>query len=274
MNRNWIRRITYGAVTIFVAFCMLRIIRVQNDRLQNSSFTSGYILLVAVLFLASFNVRKRLSFVPLGSASAWMQIHIYVGLGAIAIFLAHTGMHWPLGILEIAMFLVFATTSLSGIVGLALTRSVPKRLTKLRRQVIYERIPAERSRVQMAAHQVIVNLVHGSRSAAIADLYLDRLVHYFGLPRSPLYYLAPSSSLRVQLQRELTTLTRFLTNEERAAQQELSLLIDHRDDLDYHHAQQRRLKLWLFGHIGLTVILLGLVVLHVAMAHAFSGRIQ
>ena len=264
---------TYGAVTCFIVCCLLRVIFVQDQWLQNSAFTSGYILLTAVVFLALFNLRKRLSFVPLGSASLWLQLHIYVAIGAVAIFLAHTGLRFPNGVFETALYLAFAATSASGVVGLYLTRMIPKRLTKLREQIIYERIPLLRRRVQRAAHQVMLDLVQQSPTEAVADLYLNRLVNYFGMPRSAFYYVAPSSSLRNRLQCELRALTRFLSHEERVAQNQLRTLIDRRDDLDYHQAQQRRLKLWLFVHIGLTVVLMGLVVMHATMAHAFSGRL-
>ena len=53
-----------------------------DRRLSPSAFTRGYLMLAAVLFLALYNVRKKLPFVPLGSSAAWLQWHIYVGLGS------------------------------------------------------------------------------------------------------------------------------------------------------------------------------------------------
>ena len=258
--------ITFTVVMAVVSACA----RYEND-LQNSAFFSGYVLMTCVLFLAGFWLRKRISFFPLGSATTWMQLHIYVGLGATIIFFVHTAKAWPNGIFEAALFLAFVLTSLSGLIGLYLTRSIPKRLSKLREQIIYERIPALRKRVQQGAHQVIVKLLKEAPAEALVDLYLNQLVSYFVTPRGFFYYVLPSSRRRNQLQASLDSMSRFLSSEERNAQQQLKQLVDQRDDLDYHQAQQRRLKLWLFIHLGLTVTLLVLMAFHIVMVHAFSS---
>ena len=247
------------------------LIRHQQARLQNAAFLSGYLLLAAVLFLAAFHLRKRLAFVPLGSATGWLQAHIYVGWIAIALMLMHTGERAPNGVFESALYALFAGTCLSGIYGLYLTRMIPKRLSKLREQVIYERIPALRRNVRLSAHALMVSLARDPESRAIVDLYVDQLARFFVFPRNTLYYLSPSSRTRNRLQADLASLQRFLSTAEREAEPELRRLIDQRDDLDYHHAHQGKLKLWLFVHLALTAVLITLTGTHVVMAHAFSG---
>jgi hypothetical protein len=44
-----------------------------------------------------------------------------------------------------------------------------------------------------------------------------------------------------------------------------------KDDLDFHEARQKLLKLWLFGHIALTCTLVLLALVHGLVAHAFHG---
>jgi hypothetical protein len=83
--------------------------------------------------------------------------------------------------------------------------------------------------------------------------------------------LAPSSGLRNELHRELSALTRYLSEREQAASVDIKRMIDRRDDLDYQEAQQRWLKCWLFVHLGLTNVLVMLMLVHVIMAHAFTG---
>ena len=40
---------------------------------------TGWLLLALVLGLTFFNARKKLPFLPLLSASTWLQAHIYLG---------------------------------------------------------------------------------------------------------------------------------------------------------------------------------------------------
>ena len=56
-----------------------------------SAFTTGYLLLAAVLFLALYNVRKKLPFLPLGSSAAWLQWHMYVGIGSVGVICTSCG---------------------------------------------------------------------------------------------------------------------------------------------------------------------------------------
>jgi hypothetical protein len=66
-------------------------------------------------------------------------------------------------------------------------------------------------------------------------------------------------------------LRRYLSEPEQSACERLFALVRRKDDLDFHHARQTLLKLWLFLHIGLTWWLLLLAVLHGLLAHAFHG---
>jgi hypothetical protein len=51
----------------------------------------------------------------------------------------------------------------------------------------------------------------------------------------------------------------------------LFALARRKDDLDFHEARQKLLKLWLFVHIALTCILVPLAVVHGLVVHAFHG---
>ena len=63
----------------------------------------------------------------------------------------------------------------------------------------------------------------------------------------------------------------ILSDQEQAACERLFALVRRKDDLDFHEARQRLLKLWLFVHIGLTYALVLLALLHGLLAHAFRG---
>lgn len=269
MQRSSITGLLAAGVILFLAVSLIR----NHAATHPSAFTSGYILIASVFFLALFNLRKKLSFLPLGRASTWMQLHIYVGIIAMAIFGMHVGWRPPNGILESCLFMLFMMTSLNGIIGLYLTRTVPRRLSKLREEIIYERIPQFRTQVRNEAHSVVVSLVSDFPSETIADYYTLRLTEYFVKPRSFFYFLNPTSRLRNTLRNELSNLQRYCSESELVAGERLSRLIDKRDDLDYHQALQGALKWWMFLHIGLTYALVSVATLHAIMAHAFRGNV-
>ena len=91
-------------------------------------------LLGLVLFLAAYNVRKRLPFLPIGRASAWLRLHVHAGVIAMLLMVLHTGVRWPTGQFEILLGSVFAITSLSGVFGLVLSRVIPRRQSRLYEQ--------------------------------------------------------------------------------------------------------------------------------------------
>ena len=118
-----------------------------------------------------------------------------------------------------------------------------------------------------------MRLVEESASDTVADFYVAELSAFFVRPRGLRYFLRPTSRRRNELQSKLTALSRYCSPNEQQARQQLSRLIDRRDDLDYHNALQGQLKWWLFGHIALTYMLLLLSGLHVILVHAFQGEV-
>ena len=53
--------------------------------------------------------------------------------------------------------------------------------------------------------------------------------------------------------------------------EEIARLVREKDGLDYHHAHQLLLKIWLFVHIPLTYSLLLFILVHVVVVFAFFG---
>jgi hypothetical protein len=229
------------------------------------------LLLGAVLFLALYNVRKKLPFLPLGSSTAWLQWHLYVGMGTVAVFAMHVGAAWPNGILDSLLAVVYLLTFTSGIVGLYLTRTIPAQLARLGEEVLYERIPALRREVQRRSVEAVLESVTTSGATTLADFYTSRLYDFFGLSRGWVYLVRPTAARRRALMREMQDLRRYLSEQEQAGCERLFALVRRKDDLDFHDARQKVLKLWLFAHIGLTYGLVLLALLHGLLAHAFHG---
>ncbi len=129
---------------------------------------TGWTLFAAMAGLALLSARKKLSMVPVGRASYWLNAHVVVGLSALALFWVHTGNAWPSGLYEQALALLFYLLSLSGIIGYGLQRLYPARLTQGGDEVIYERIPAELARIRDDLESTLVACTEETGSDTLA----------------------------------------------------------------------------------------------------------
>ncbi len=239
--------------------------------LRPPAYATGYLLLSAVLFLALYNVRKKLPFLPLGSSAAWLQWHLYVGMGSIGVFALHAGIRWPTGVLNTALASIYLATAASGLVGLYLTRTIPHQLSRVGEEAIYERIPALHYQVRQQASEAVLDSVAASGATTLADFYIARLYGFFHRSRGPWYFIRPTTALRRSLMHELRAVRRYLSEHEQAACERLFALLRRKDDLDFHAARQKLLKTWLFVHISLTYALVVMALLHGLLALAFRG---
>jgi hypothetical protein len=249
------------------------IIRILDDNLYHSTFFSGYLLATAILFLAGFNVVKRLYFLSfLGTASIWMQLHIYVGLLSGAIFGVHIGWEIPNGQFEGLLAFLFVSTFASGVYGLIISRLLPRKLAALRTQIIFEQIPVRRGSLVAKAQAVIDQIPN--RNDTLKRFYINRVAAFLVLPRSIRFFLTPSARESRQLIDDLISMDRYLSIDDRESARQLMQIIREKDDLDYHWAIQSRLKYWLFVHLALTYSLLICGALHGVLAHAFGGGLR
>jgi hypothetical protein len=265
------RRIRNASLLLLVLAGIWWWVRAQETSLGSASFSTGYLLLGAVFFLAAYNLRKKLPSLPLGSSTSWLQWHVYVGIGTVAVFAMHAGLSWPTGILDSVLAAMYLLTVTSGLIGLYLTRVIPAQLARVGEEVVYERIPSIQRNVRRQVREAVLESISASGATTLADFYASRLYDFFGRPRGIAYLLRPTSARRRALMREMHDLRRYLAEAELAACERLFSLLRRKDDLDFHEARQKLLKLWLFAHIGLTYGLLCLAVLHALLAHAFHG---
>jgi len=265
------RRLIAAAITLAALAAVWAWADSLDNRLESSSFFTGWLLLGALLALALFQVRKKLPMPPLGSAALWLQVHVYTGLGTVGLFALHTPMRWPNGTLESLLAVLYVATFTSGVIGLYWTRSLPKRLSRLGQEVIYERIAALRGRLRDRAQVAVLSVVRTGGATTLGEFYSARLHEYFSAHRGWRYRFLPTSHLRKALLAELTEASRYLSDNERKTAEVLFALVRERDDLDYAEALQWRLKAWLFVHIALTYPLLATAGLHAWTAHLFYG---
>lgn len=238
--------------------------------LRPTAVWSGLALLAVVLGLTLFNARKKLPFLPLIRASVWMRIHSYAGWFAAILFLLHIQFRVPRGTLEIALALLFVGVTLSGIVGLSLSRLLPARLTRHGEEVIFERIPALRLQLRARVEALVVSSVAETDSSTLADFYAARLANYFARPRDWWRHVIGSDGPLHERLIGLAALDRYLNDKERPLAAAIAECIRAKDNLDHSRACQSLLKGWLFTHIPLTHALIIVAVVHGVLAWAFT----
>lgn len=266
-RRLWLNSLVLAAASAAILWAHT-VFRESRTRLD---YFTGWILLAVILFLAIYNGRKKLPFLPLGNSETWLQIHIYVGYLAVVIFLVHGNYRWPSGWFEIALASVFGIVMLSGIGGLILSRQIPRRLATRGGEVFFERIPAYRRALLDRAEQIALASTKETEATTLLEFYTRNLRDYFSAPGVFLpHFFEDQSRLRTVLAR-VEDLKRFTNENENKVLEEFADLVRERDRLDYHAALQGVLKGWLFVHIPFTVSLLIFTVAHIVLVFAFSS---
>lgn len=240
-----------------------------SAKLPGYAFLSGWALMAVMVFLALYNGRKKIPFLPAGKSEAWLQLHIYAGYFTVLLFAMHVSFRVPDGWFEGMLTVLFVIVTVSGFVGLFLTRVLPKRLTTRGGEVIYERIPALRTRLREEAEKLVFSAE--LKSTTIAELYVRQLSGFFAGPRYFWPHLVDSRSPLNAIFREIDEVRPFVAAQDRPLLEKLADLVRRKDGLDYHYSLQLALKLWLFIHLPITYGLMIFSLAHLVIVFAFSG---
>ena len=242
-----------------------------EPRVPRLVFLTGWILFGLMLLLTAYNGRKKLPFLPLLSSQAWLDFHVYAGWVTTVLFCIHLNFRLPTGWFESILATLFLLVTLSGMGGLFLSRTIPKRLTLRGGEVLFERISAVRLRLQNEAEALALKTVPDAKSAIVAEFYVQHLHSFFSGRRNFWKHTVESRRPLNTLLARIDDLNRYLGEKEREALAKISALVQQKDGLDYHEALQWMLKGWLFMHIPLTYSLLIFSVVHIVLVFAFSG---
>ncbi len=243
--------------------------RQQSLQLHDPTILSGYVALTVMILLALFNTRKKLSMIPIISARVWLVFHVVFGLALMVVFGLHTGSLWPTGLYEQILAGLFYLVCLTGIAGYLLSRSIPSRLRHLGNEIIFERIPAELYEVREAAKGHITAALEASGNETLAREYEESLAWFFARPRFFLSHVSGTERPSAWIKNKDTSLRPFLSDAEQQEFDSLLSLMNYKNEIDAHYANQRLLKGWLFLHLPLTLALLVFVAWHVLLVHLY-----
>lgn len=242
-----------------------------SPRLPRFDYISGWALLIAIVFLAVYNVRKKLPFLPLGSSETWLQCHVYVGYFTFALFLVHLEYRFPTGWFEIVFSIIFGVVMLSGVGGLFLSRQIPRRLTTLGGEVIFERVPTYRRMILERAEEIALKSTAETQSPTLLEFYTKNLRGF--LEARPVFWRNTFGNSRGLFRKleQVDDLKRYTNEREREILSQLAELLREKRRLDFHYALQGWLKAWLFVHIPFTYSLLLFTLVHLILIFGFSA---
>ena len=245
------------------------------SELGRAAIPTGWILLFALFFLAAYQIRKKIPLPWLGSASTWLQIHIYIGLMTFVLFILHTGLQFPDNLFNQVLFCTYMVLFFSGLIGLFLTRYIPGRITASGEEILFERIPAHIHKLRLEVEQLIEKLNNSedveSEATLATGIIQNEIREFFSGPKNQLYHLVQSSKPRKQLINRLQYHKQILNEDEKEILAELIEKVIAKDHLDYSWTMQAVLKLWLFIHVPLTYGLIVLALFHLVVVSAFYG---
>lgn len=238
--------------------------------LEPAEVITGWWLFFLMVFLALFNVRKKLSMLPTGKAETWLLFHAVGGVLATAVYWLHVGVLWPLGLYEQVLTLLVYGTVLTGAFGYVIQRVYPKRLTQTGVEVIYERIPREISELRDRVENLVLGCTEKTESETLGRHYVDTLAWYFRRPRFFRHHVFGSQHGRQWLRQQDSAVRRYLSDDEKEYLDQLMELAEYKNGLDAHYVYQGIMKGWLLLHVPLTVALLVISVWHVLVVHIYA----
>lgn len=238
--------------------------------LGDPAIVTGYTLFALMLLLGFFNIRKRLSMIPIGRASLWLAFHIAAGMLAIAIYGLHTGSVWPTGLYEKILALLFYLVSATGLIGYALSRALPRRLAQIEIEIIFERIPAELAEIREKAEALALACTKETGSDTLARHHVGTLAWFFARPRFWISHAAGGDAAGHWLRGPGSAARRYLSDVEKTYFDQIIELGALKNQIDRHHASQLLLKKWLLVHVPLSMAVILAAIWHLILVNVYA----
>ena len=212
-------------------------------------------LVVVMLYSARRSMPAVRSF---GPSRIYLRIHLWGGGAFCVLLLLHTDARVPTAGLSIALWVSSLWVIATGAVGLVLQRTLPMLMQTLSVEVNLERVPELIAELRGRAERLMLT----------AD---TRLQSFYATQVAP-DMVAPQMMTAALFQRERTVRTqrgemdilrRTLPPAGVATLDALHELRVTKHHMDMHYSLQRILRGWLYLHLPVAIVLLGLVALHV-----------
>jgi hypothetical protein len=248
-----------GVVLVFLVYAFAAWGKVWSPK-RGAGLVFGFVAAFLFLFEMAYPFRRPRAR-PLGTAKAWLQAHVYLGVLAFLFVVAHTGFTLPHGWFGWALLLLSLWVTVTGLVGVFLQKWIPNALSEgLRVEALFERIPSLVEKLRDEADEMMDGVSEG-----LENFYRREV-------REPLSRLSPSWAyvLDVRAGRDralepFRRMTQFVSAEEKDKVQDLMALYTEKLELDAQHRMQGVLRNWLTWtlHVPAAGLLLGLMFVHI-----------
>lgn len=265
-QRRW-RRWWPEAVALLVIGAFLlsaQSIAMWSDR---QGVASGWLLFVLLAILMLYGVRKRFPHWSLGRATGWRQWHTILGWLASVVFLFHAGPLPPEGTLDQLLWYLFLLTLVLGVIGIILTRVLPKDLDGGGQRQLFERLPGMAWALSQRCSAMIAALPDNPSSAPVIRYYRLRVLS----PMSrPLTWRTRLNERRLKRRLgELDAVQKRLGGVAYDVAGELASLLVTRTELERQYRALFWLRLWVEVHLSLAVAATLVVLVHILARYGF-----
>lgn len=221
--------------------------------------TYGTLAAILMFGAALYGFRRRSMKLSWGRSQTWLQFHIYGGTLCLLLILMHSGFQAPTGVLTGWLWALSLWVTISGLLGAALQKWVPKLLASgLSIEVLYHRIPELVKDIQKKAEKLVKDC-----DDTIQDFYQKSLAVSLAEPQVRwIYYIDITGGSKAH-HRQFTYLRSLLADEER---EKLNLLENYyrtKLEIDAHYTLQKALRWWLYLHVPVSIVLVLLLILHI-----------
>lgn len=220
--------------------------------------TYGALATVLMVAAAALAARRRAVRRLPGRAQTWVQLHVYGGALALVLTLMHAGFRWPRERLTWWLLLLSLWVTVSGLIGVALRKWIPRLLTSaLRTEVIYERIPDLVADVRQRCEALAA-----AGSPPLQEFYRQSVAPRLERPRVRwIYFVDITGGIQARI-KDFEFVRVLLAAPERERLAELESLFATKLELDAHYTLQKPLRWWLYAHVPVSYVLLLLIAIH------------
>ena len=214
---------------------------------------------VAVSVVAYGGRRRAQRIRSLGRTWHYLEVHVYGGALFLLLMFMHTAFRVPHGVLTWWLWAASLWLTVSGLLGLVLQKWIPTLLTSgLSTEVHLARIPELIVELRQRAEAIVESAIEPVRA-----LYRRDVAPVLAGPQPKwIYYIDATGGFRSKARR-FEHIRALLVETDRQALDELLELYRTKLEMDAHFTLQRTLRVWLYLHVPVALLMFGLLALHV-----------
>ena len=219
----------------------------------------GIAAAISLVVVMLYSARRSMPAVrSLGLSRIYLRIHLWGGGAFCVLLLLHTDARVPTAGLSIALWVSSLWVVATGAVGLVLQRTLPMFMQTTSVEVNLERVPELIAELRGRAERLLL-----TADTRLQTFYTTHVAPDMASPQMTTAALFQHErSLRTQ-RGEMDSLRRTLPAAGVATLDALHELRVTKHRMDTHYSLQRILRGWLYLHLPVAIVLLGLVALHV-----------